>query len=424
MTHTYANCIVVSFGEATLKHRNFKMFRDRMVENAREKLRANRFDWAVKPIHNRLLIHVPGDLVGSERNVLLEECMRLLAEVPGVSVVAPRRRLDRSEVVDERKRIRYEVLEPLVIEIARETWEEDVEFVVKAKRADRTIDTTSQRIETRIGQAIIDSTEWSSVNLRDAGRVFHIDLYTQGVFIGADRRQGVGGLPVGSSGHLISLLSGGIDSPVAAYLMAKRGCRLDFLHFTADPVQFGGDPEANKVVRMAKRLSEFSGRSRLYLVPEVQFDLAMMGTDTPYHLLIFRRFMTRCAEVLARRYDASAIVVGDSLGQVASQTIENMVSASRALDTPIFRPLLGLDKKEIIELARKIGTYEISIEKYKDCCAMMAHRARTRSRDEALRKIEADALPEYDRVVKESLDAATVVDCRFGEVIRRAAAVT
>lgn len=424
MTHTYANCIVVSFGEATLKHRNFKMFRDRMVANAREKLRVNGFDWLVRPIHNRLLVHLPVELNDTERNDRLEECMHLLAEVPGVSVVAPRRRLERSEVVDERNRIRYEVLEPLVIEVARETWEDGVEFVVKAKRADRNIDTTSQHIETRIGQAIIDNTQWSSVNLRDAGRVFHIDLYTQGVFIGAGRRPGVGGLPVGSSGHLISLLSGGIDSPVAAYLMAKRGCRLEFLHFTADPVQAGCDPEANKVVRMAKRLSEFSGRSKLYLVPEVQFDLAMMGTDTPYHLLIFRRFMTRCAEVLARRYGASAIVVGDSLGQVASQTIENMVSASLALETPIFRPLLGFDKKEIIELARRIGTYEISIEKYKDCCAMMARRARTRSRDEALRLIEADALPEYERVVEESLAAATVVDFRFGEVIRQAAAAT
>jgi thiamine biosynthesis protein ThiI len=204
---------------------------------------------------------------------------------------------------------------------------------------------------------------------------------------------------------VLALLSGGIDSPVAAWLMAKRGCRVDFIHFTAVAMQ-PEEAQPYKVCRLAQRLSDYTLGSRLFLVPYTHFDLALMREPVDYNLVLFRRFMARVAEQLARRLNAQALATGDNLGQVASQTLSNLVSASRAVELPIFRPLLGYDKDEIMALAQQIGTYEMSIEPYKDCCALIAQHPRTRSQHERLAALEARVFPDYQKLIDQTLAEA------------------
>ncbi len=419
MTYAYANRILASFGEITLKHGNFHVYRKTLLHNAREKLAAMGIEWPVRVAKNRLSVELPdlAEMQEHERDRQIERVIDAFRRLPGISVVAPRLVLRSSEVVDRQRHVYFEALTPIVVNMANMTYEEDMSFSVRVKRPYDSIQEDSMTIERELGGAIIRETPWESVDIRGADRFFHLDFYRHEVHIGVDRLRGIGGLPVGTSGRLISLLSGGIDSPVAAYLMAKRGCRVDFVHFTPDSglaAEDSSDVTPPKAIRLTQRLSEFIGTCSLYVVPEVQFDLATMHSDTPYKLLIFRRFMTRCAERIMQRLEADAIVVGDSLAQVASQTMSNMVSASRALDTPLLRPLIGMDKDEIMNRAREIGTYGISIEEEKDCCAMMATRAKTHSEHEDLHALEAEIIADYDSVLEASIEEATRYTFHYG----------
>jgi thiamine biosynthesis protein ThiI len=218
-------------------------------------------------------------------------------------------------------------------------------------------------------------------------------------------------LPVSSAGRVLTLLSGGIDPPVAAWLMAKRGCRVDLIHFTAASLQLE-EAQDYKVTLLARILNRYTLHSRLFLVPYTYFDLALMRTKVDYELVLFRRFMARVAEKLADRLKAQALVTGDNLSQVASQTLSNLASTSQAIAMPILRPLIGFDKEEIMSLARRIGTYDLSIEPYKDCCAIIARHPRTRSRHDRLAAIEARAFPDYDKLIEQTLADAVCVEAR------------
>jgi thiamine biosynthesis protein ThiI len=201
---------------------------------------------------------------------------------------------------------------------------------------------------------------------------------------------------------VLSLLSGGIDSPVASFLLARRGASVDWFHMSA--IHLGErDFETSVVGRIARKLSRYSLQSRLFIVPYTHFDLALAGQETGYEPVLFRRFLFRVGEALARRIEASALVTGDSLAQVASQTLDNLVTTSKAVEILLLRPLVGMDKQQIMDLARRIGTYDISIEPYKDCCALYARRVRTRTRDEALSMLERRLFPDYSGLVDRSL---------------------
>jgi thiamine biosynthesis protein ThiI len=224
----------------------------------------------------------------------------------------------------------------------------------------------------------------------------------------------MGGLPVGVTGRVLTLLSGGIDSPVAAYLIARRGCSVDFIHFTADQPQ-QNQAEGNKVSQIVQELSRITMRSRLYLVPSSYFQVAILGRQMKNELIIFRRFMTRVAERLARKRDAQALVVGDSLGQVASQTLENIVTNSQAGELPILRPLLTYDKEEIVELAKRIDTYHISLKPYKDCCSILVSNPRAKSNHVLISREERALLPEYEDLIDRTLKDAVCLEYAWGE---------
>ena len=241
-------------------------------------------------------------------------------------------------------------------------------FRIEARRGNKTFPLTSVEINQRVG-AYVKEYSHASVDLENPELTCWIEIVEKYALIYVERLPGPGGLPVGTSGKVVVLLSGGIDSPVAAWKMIKRGCTPVYVHFHSFP--YTNKESQEKAKQIARLLSDYSLRSKIYLVPfaDVQRHI-MVDTPVETRVILYRRYMMRLAEQIARREKARVLVTGDSVGQVASQTIENIDVISRAVSMPILRPLIGDDKIEIVGLARRIGTYTISILPDQDCCSL------------------------------------------------------
>jgi len=243
-------------------------------------------------------------------------------------------------------------------------------FRVTAKRADKTFPLTSPELERRLG-AFIQERTGAKVRLKGAEREFVVRILPGAALLELARHSGPGGLPPGVSGKVVALLSGGIDSPVAAYRLIHRGAEVVLVHFHPFPLLSGASREKARAI--AERLARFQHRVRLHLVPfsEVQRRI-ILEAPKAYRVVLYRRYMLRLAEAIAKEEGALALVTGDSLGQVASQTLENLYAVNQAATLPVFRPLIGLDKGEIVKEAQKIGTYPISILPDEECCTFFA----------------------------------------------------
>ena len=402
--------IIVRSPEITLKGRNQGDFWSRLRANVRHVLRRQERRWPVKMTRGRLYVEARDD-----DPEVLQSVIETLQRVSGVTSLAPAVRLRRQDILVDGELDRAAV-EAVVLRLARERYLPETSFAVRVHRVDKRFPFPSHELETWLGQVIRERTDWDRVSLDDAGRTFYIDIYSDSLFFYAERPKGIGGLPIGSAGSVLGLLSGGIDSPVASYLLARRGCNIDLFHMSASHVT-EEDFETSVPGQLAKQLSRYTMRSRLFIVPYTHFDLALTGRNTGYEPVLFRRFLFRVAEALAKRTRAIALVTGDSLSQVASQTIENLIASDKAVDIPVLRPLVGFDKAEIMNAAEQIGTYDISIQPYKDCCALYARRVKTRSRDRILSSIEDHNLPQYDELVAASLEDAMWGEYDCGELL-------
>ena len=278
-------------------------------------------------------------------------------------------------------------------------------FRVSARRADKRFPLTSPQIEREIGGRIKSARGWT-VDLDDPELVIHVEMLTNDSFYFFGKERGAGGLPTGTAGRVACLLSGGIDSPVAAWRMMKRGCTVTFVHFHSYPIL--SRASIDKAKQLAELLTRYQQRSRLYIVPfgdlQQQVVLSVPG---PMRVVIYRRLMMRIAERIARSRGAQALVTGEVLGQVASQTLENLSVIGNATTLPIFRPLIGMDKEEITAEAQRLGTYPVSIVPDQDCCTLFTPRhPLTRAR---LSEIEAaeKALP-IEEMVARAVGAADV----------------
>ena len=241
-------------------------------------------------------------------------------------------------------------------------------FRIDTQRGDKTFPLTSPEINRVLGAAVKEKTH-ARVDLENPEFTVFVEILPRDAFFGFNKIPGPGGLPVGASGRVVSLISGGIDSPVASYRMMQRGCRLIFVHFHSAPYQDKTSQE--KVRELLKRLTRHQFNSRLFLVPfgEIQRQI-VAAVSRPLRVVLYRRMMLRIAEAIARREKAKALITGESLGQVASQTLENMAVIQQAATLPILRPLVGMDKQEIIDQARRIGTFDISAIPDQDCCQL------------------------------------------------------
>jgi tRNA uracil 4-sulfurtransferase len=248
-------------------------------------------------------------------------------------------------------------------------------FKIDPRRSDKSFPLTSQELATRLGAEVVRATG-KSVDLSNPELSIHVDVIKGNALVYTDKLRGPGGLPIGTAGRVLHLFSGGIDSPVAAWLLMKRGSRPVYVHFYLAP-----SPQAvleSKITRLIRVLSDYSGKSTLVLLPFAEYQLGTAGVPADLEPSLFRRFMRMTAEALAPRFGASAVSTGDSLSQAASQTLWNIASFDHGSSLPILRPLLTYDKEEIVSLAKRIGTYELALEEYKDCCAMITRHPRTR----------------------------------------------
>jgi thiamine biosynthesis protein ThiI len=241
-------------------------------------------------------------------------------------------------------------------------------FRIETQRGDKTFPLTSPEINRQLGAAVKEKSG-ARVDLSNPEFTVSVEVLPRDIFFGFDKIPGAGGLPVGASGRVVSLISGGIDSPVAAYRMMQRGCRLVFVHFHSAP--YLDKTSQEKVRQLVTALTRHQFLSRLYLVPfgEIQRQI-VAAVSRPLRVVLYRRMMLRIAEAIGRNERAKALVTGESLGQVASQTLENMAVIQQAASLPILRPLVGMDKQEIIDQARRIDTFEISTIPDQDCCQL------------------------------------------------------
>jgi thiamine biosynthesis protein ThiI len=254
-------------------------------------------------------------------------------------------------------------------------------FRIAARRVDKTFPIGSQELGARLGAEVVRATG-KAVDLSSPDLSIHVDVVKGRALVYSAKSKGPGGLPLGTAGRVMHLFSGGIDSPVAAWLLMKRGARPVYLHFYLAPT-----PQVaveSKITKLLKVLSAYEGKSSLVLVPFADYQMATTGVPGELEPSLFRRFMRMTAEGLSPRFNANAISTGDSLSQAASQTLWNIASFDEGSTLPILRPLLTYDKDEIIGLARRIGTYELSLEEYKDCCAIITRHPRTRVKVEEI----------------------------------------
>ncbi len=283
-------------------------------------------------------------------------------------------------------------------------------FRVSARRADKRFPLTSPQIEREVGGRIKEARNWT-VNLDDPEFTIHVEALTSEAFYYFGKEPGAGGMPVGVSGRVACLLSGGIDSPVAAWRLMRRGCRVLFVHFHSYPILSRASQE--KTRELARLLTQYQLHSRLFLVPfgEIQQQVTL-SVAPPLRVVIYRRLMMRIAERIARDHRAQALVTGEVVGQVASQTLENLSAINRVVTMPVLRPLIGMDKDEITAEAQRLGTYPISIIPDQDCCTLFTPRhPATKARGDDVERAES-TLP-VDEIVERATAAAVVEEFEF-----------
>src|SRR5579863_3329128 len=390
--------IVVHYHELWLKGRNRRFFLRKLHTALRIALQGI-------PVER---IEQPGDrmVVWLGDGASLEEVAARLDRVVGVAFYAVARAVERN--MEELCKAAWEEMEPLRFE----------SFAVRAKRSDKRFPTTSLEAEVILGRYLQERLREQSrsvrVRLNQPEMTCYVEITKSMALVYARKIQGAGGLPPNTAGRMMCLLSGGYDSAVAAYHMMKRGAHLSFVHF------YGGGAEAGEsslhvASGLARKLVPYQFHAKLYRVPfeAIQREIVRYAPED-YRVLLYRRMMLRIAEALAKRDRSLALITGDSLGQVASQTLRNLVAVDAASRMVVFRPLAGTDKQEILATARKIGTYDISSEPFHDCCPVFLPRtpalyARPAELDEAEAKLDIGAL------IKEGIRGTTVERFQYSE---------
>jgi tRNA uracil 4-sulfurtransferase len=374
-------CVLLKFGELALKGRNRPRFVGALERNLR-RLTADLGPLEVR--HRGGMFIVTG---AAPMDELVERCLRL----PGLSVVQPALRCERDATAAA----------DAAVELLRDR--PGRTFAVRASRRDKTFPLRSIELARLLGDAVRVRLGLD-VDLGEPDLELFVEVDSKELLVSAQRLRAAGGLPVGVSGRALVLLSGGIDSPVAAYRMMKRGLRCDFVHFSGRP--FTSPESIYKAYALVGRLDRFQGDSRLYVVTfgQAQRRLATAGAGR-LQVLSQRRLMVRVGTALGERLGSEALVTGDSLGQVASQTLPNLAVVEEAAGLPLLRPLIDRDKAEIVDVARQLGTYDISILPDEDCCQLFSSKlAATRGQSDDLKRIEQTA--DVEELVEQLAESA------------------
>lgn len=388
-------CAIVHYHELALKGRNRDFFERQLIGNIRTALKdlgATR----IESLPGRLRVALPESL---KDDVVKER----LSAVFGIANFS----LAQAVPLNLTKPDLNELTRGIGAAVTQRTFDT---FRVTAKRADKRLALTSMDVEREVGKYVRELTD-KTVKLSSPDLTIYIELLAKDAYYSLDKFQGPGGMPVGVSGTVACLISGGIDSPVAAYRMMKRGCNAIFIHFSGRPLVSRASEE--KVRELVQILTAHQYRSKLFIVPfgEIQREIVAQA-PAPYRVVLYRRLMVRIAGELALADRCWALVTGDSLGQVASQTPENLSVIEEAAELPMLRPLIGMDKLEITNQAQRIGTFTTSIEPDQDCCSLFVPpHPSTKTRLDDIRRIERSL--DVGTFVKQGLDKAEVSEFTF-----------
>lgn len=350
----YKSMIIRMGGEIAIKGKNRPQFEKMLLDNMRYILKE--VDGGPK------VVRTGGRIEVQLHDARMEDVVERMRQVPGISSISP---VVETEL--DMDKIKETAL--LVVKDALSKRQAPVKFKVDARRANKLFPLQSPEISREVGGYVLPRTEGLKVDVHNPELTLQVEVRESKAYLMCDVIPGPGGMPVGTAGKVMLLLSGGIDSPVAGWLTLKRGAKLECIHFHSFP--FTSERAQEKVNELAKMLAKYGGRVKLHNVHFTEIQKAIrQHCPEEYSVTIMRRFMMRIAERLAHRQKAMALVTGESLGQVASQTLESMYTINHVTNMPILRPLVAMDKLDIMKIAKEIGTYETSILPFEDCCTI------------------------------------------------------
>ena len=385
--------ILLKLGEIILKGLNRRYFENKLMANVRRRL-SHIGKFRVYCIQSTVYVEA------QEENADIDAAYEALQKVFGVVAVV------RAAACEKDK----DVIAKLAIEYLREDMETAKSFKVESKRSDKSFPLTSIELSQYVGGELSEAYPDVAVDVHEPEFIVHIEVRDLAAYVHGAPAPGAGGMPVGCNGSAVTLLSGGIDSPVSSYMICRRGIHLIPVHFFSFP--YTSQQAKEKVIELTQLLTVYCGRMTMEIVPftHIQEEIRDKCPEE-YFTLIMRRFMMRIAQRVAHDTGAKAIVTGENLGQVASQTMEAMASTQAVIDLPVLQPLIGMDKEEIITIARKIGTFDTSILPYEDCCPVFTPKhPRTRPK---LSEVErAESVLDIDALVDEAVKGLEKVELR------------
>ena len=390
---------LIKYGEIGIKGKNRYMFEDALVRQIRHSLKDLDGLFHTYKAQGRVYVDCDGDYDG-------DEVVEALKRVFGIVGICPVVRVEDKG---------FEELKKDVIAYMDEVYpDKNITFKVESRRAKKTYPKKSMEINYDLGEAILYAFPEIRVDVHHPDVLLHVEVREE-IYIYSEIIPGPGGMPIGTNGTAMLLLSGGIDSPVAGYMIAKRGVKIDAVYFHAPP--YTSERAKQKVVDLANLVARYSGPINLHVVNFTDIQLYIYEQCPHEELtIIMRRYMMRIAQAIAEKTGSIALITGESIGQVASQTLQSLASTNEVCTMPVFRPVIGFDKQEIVDVSEKIGTYETSIQPYEDCCTIfVAKHPVTKPNLKVIRNSERHLEEKIDEMVKTALDTVEVIACR-GEV--------
>lgn len=379
--------ILVRYGEISLKGLNRSYFMNKLNRNMKAALSEYR-NIKIEKIQGRYLL----TCLDEDTNQIMES----LSRVFGIISISPAYRLEND----------LDLIKEIALQLINKSDYTIKTFKVESKRGNKDFPLQSPEISREVGAYILKNTEQFKVDVHKPDTKIYVEIRGQ-AYVYNEIIPGVGGLPVGSNGKVALLISGGIDSPVAGYMVAKRGVEIIAVHYHSFP--FTSDRAKEKVIELARIMTQYTGPIKLFIVPftNIQTEIGQK-CDERQTTLIMRRFMMKIAEGIAQNEDAKALVTGESIGQVASQTLESLVVTNASVEMPVFRPLIGMDKQEIMNIAHNIKTYETSILPYEDCCTVFVPKhPETRPKLEKI--IKSESLLDIDGLIEEAMQSLEII---------------
>ena len=381
--------LLCKYGEIVLKGANRRYFEDVLCKNLRYRAK-NYGNFEITRSQSTLIIEPKDDYADIDG---MFACVEKVFGIVGISRCA----VCEKDMKDIERTVKSYVPQFLIGKKS---------FKVVAKRSDKRFVPDSMGIAREVGGYILSSVKGIAVDVHEPEIVVHVEIRENHAFIHAGQFKGAGGMPVGTNGKALLLLSGGIDSPVAGYMIAKRGVQIEAVHFESFP--YTSERAREKVMELAREVSQYAGTFGVHVVSLTKIqELLVKNCDEEYFTLMLRRYMMAIADRIAHKIGCGALITGESLGQVASQTMQAIGVTDPMATIPVFRPCIGMDKEEIVQIARKIGTFETSIQPYEDCCTVFTPK-HPKTKPVLSKVEEQQARLDFDALVEEALAGAYV----------------